>query len=321
MPQPEPQAVLRILLILGLAVWASLVVWTWVGMRVFAGEKVVPYQRRRPVPWGGIEVLLLLLFAPFASWVTAQAGARFAGVELARATSQEAAAQGDEDEEEDEDEDVAHPVARLVLEGNDPWHLVLAAVMAVLVAPIIEEILFRLVLQGWLEKVEMRYRRWLPRVLRVLPGMGPVLLTSLPFAAMHFRASRSRIDIDLIVFLLAAQCLASLLTLLVAVLVLRFGSGATLSDMGFVARKLPGDVVLGLLAYLAVTGPIYLVLIAANLVIPKTVSADPIPLVFLAIVLGALYYRTHRIVPSIVLHMAFNATAVVMLVVMAMGTP
>ena len=30
--------------------------------------------------------------------------------------------------------------------------------------------------------------------------------------------------------------------------------------------------------------------------------------VFLALVLGALYYRTHRIVPAIVLHMAFNAT-------------
>jgi hypothetical protein len=36
---------------------------------------------------------------------------------------------------------------------------------------------------------------------------------------------------------------------------------------------------------------------------------DPIPLFFLALVLGYLYFRTHRIVPSIVAHALFNAFA------------
>jgi len=291
----------------------------------------VPYQRRRPVPWGAIEVVLLLLFALFAPWVTVQVAARWSGAELVPAAAEQAAAPADEGEEEEEDGeeaedgkdaedgDASHPLGRLVLEGRGPWHLVLAAVMAVLVAPLVEEVLFRLVLQGWLEKVEMRCRRWLPRGARGVPGMVPVLLTSLPFAAMHYRQAGPKIDVDVIVFLLVAQGLASLLTLVVVVGVLRLGSGATLGDMGFVARKLPGDVGLGLLAYLAVTGPIYLVLLGAKLVVPETISPDPIPLVLLAIVLGALYYRTHRIVPSIVLHMAFNATAVAMLLVMAIG--
>ena len=41
-------------------------------------------------------------------------------------------------------------------------------------------------------------------------------------------------------------------------------------------------------------------------------ALDPIPLFFLALVLGVLYHRTHRIAPSLVLHMAFNATSVVL---------
>ena len=39
-------------------------------------------------------------------------------------------------------------------------------------------------------------------------------------------------------------------------------------------------------------------------------APDPIPLFFLALVFGALYHRTHRIAPSLVLHMAFNATSI-----------
>ena len=34
---------------------------------------------------------------------------------------------------------------------------------------------------------------------------------------------------------------------------------------------------------------------------------DPIPLFVLALILGYVYQRTHRIVPCIVLHMLFNA--------------
>ena len=39
-------------------------------------------------------------------------------------------------------------------------------------------------------------------------------------------------------------------------------------------------------------------------------SLDPIPLFFLALIFGVLYHRTHRLAPSLLLHMAFNATSV-----------
>jgi membrane protease YdiL (CAAX protease family) len=43
------------------------------------------------------------------------------------------------------------------------------------------------------------------------------------------------------------------------------------------------------------------------------VAPDPVALFILALVLGTLYYRTHRIVPSIVTHAAFNATTLLLL--------
>jgi membrane protease YdiL (CAAX protease family) len=40
---------------------------------------------------------------------------------------------------------------------------------------------------------------------------------------------------------------------------------------------------------------------------------DPIPLFFLALILGYIYQRTHRIVPCIVAHMLFNSLAMLVL--------
>jgi membrane protease YdiL (CAAX protease family) len=43
------------------------------------------------------------------------------------------------------------------------------------------------------------------------------------------------------------------------------------------------------------------------------VAPDPVPLFFFALVLGTIYYRTHRILPTIVTHAAFNATTLLVL--------
>jgi hypothetical protein len=95
---------------------------------------------------------------------------------------------------------------------------------------------------------------------------------------------------------------------------LKFVAGATATDLGLVPGKVAFDVRLGLLAFPAIVVPVYAVnamLLAARKFLPGGIVADPIALLPLAIVLGILYYRTHRILPGIVLHMAFNAVAVV----------
>ena len=109
---------------------------------------------------------------------------------------------------------------------------------------------------------------------------------------------------------------ADLLVLGLAIAVLRFAAGATAADLGWKPEKLRSDAKLGLLALLAVdrSGA------GASNRVEELVkwtgidyAPDPIPLFLLALVFGVLYHRTHRIAPSLVLHMAFNATSIVLL--------
>ena len=116
-----------------------------------------------------------------------------------------------------------HPLIELAI--RQPSQLWLIGFCAVLVAPLVEEFFFRVVLQGWLE----RRQRSVPREDRLLPmlptGVLPIVVSSFLFAAMH------------------------------------------------------GDQ-----------------------------WPAPVPLFFLALVLGYLYHQTHRLLPSLVVHALLNGS-------------
>ena len=85
-------------------------------------------------------------------------------------------------------------MGQLIAEGN-VWVFLLCVISAAVVAPISEEFLFRVLLQGWLEALEHRWRRQMPTLRRLIPrGTGPILLTSLLFARLHFRVERAAVE-------------------------------------------------------------------------------------------------------------------------------
>jgi membrane protease YdiL (CAAX protease family) len=120
----------------------------------------------------------------------------------------------------------AHPLVELVRQQGGTGVLVLASVAAVVVAPLYEEFLFRVLLQGSLEKLDVE-RRKRQGVEDPSPTMAPTLVASLLFALMHL------------------------------------GHGP-----------------------------------------------DPIPLFVLSLFLGYAYRQTHRIYPSLLMHMGVNSLAV-----------
>jgi membrane protease YdiL (CAAX protease family) len=139
----------------------------------------------------------------------------------------------------------------------------------------------------------------------------PVLLVSLLFAAAHFRWEAdlpTNVDPLLAQFVLGG--LAEMLAVAFAVAYLRSRRGATAADLGWVTGKLPRDLALGLAAIVCSMPLLIFVQAAAGIVLKKVgadVAADPITLFFFALVTGVLYFRTHRIVPSVAMHVAFNA--------------
>jgi hypothetical protein len=159
---------------------------------------------------------------------------------------------------------------------------ILSAVAAVLVAPICEEITFRLLLQGWLEKREAALRG----ILEKNPDVGPpevdTAMPNAPEATLkdHFynisgNTTSSTEDAETETLSPQSPCRPIVATphgwFSITISAALFG----VAHFGY--------------------GP------------------EPIPLFFLGLVLGYLYNRTHRIVPSMIAHAVFNGYSMIAL--------
>jgi membrane protease YdiL (CAAX protease family) len=260
---------------------------------------------RRSVPWGGLDLLAVVavyLLLVTAAMALAQV---ILGSELTQPLAQENA----------DAPAAAHPVIILIAQRNI-WIDLACAISAVVVAPITEEFFFRLLLLGWLEKLQWKWladvrsvRRW------VAAGVGPIVLTSVLFASMHFRFSEKIYHPQYTLATMLCGSCAGLLAMAFAVWFIRSRMSATVAQLGWDGRQLLDDAVLGVGAFAASAVPILTIRYLTFLFIPKNL-ADPVPLFFFALVLGYLYHRTGRILPSIVAHASLNATSLIMSVAM-----
>jgi membrane protease YdiL (CAAX protease family) len=166
-----------------------------------------------------------------------------------------------------------HPIIDWLEKSPDTNFLLLAGISTVLVAPLAEEFFFRLIFQGWLERLAAY--RW-PKAsnererVEDAPGLSTLAAT---------RASDNP---------------SSMLS----------ESGDLLQDVA-TAEVVPAGGIAG-------WGPI-----VCSAFIFALMHFDhgpaPIPLFFLALLLGYLYQKTHRILPSIVVHCCLNSCSMLIL--------
>jgi membrane protease YdiL (CAAX protease family) len=305
-PAQAPQLVYWLVPIAALV--GSVLVWLIMFGWRRQGRPAFPLQRRRPVPWGGIDVMAVFAAHLVFLSLFADLAVRVLAINELAATNRT----GDT---------LEHSITQLVRDGG-ACGVLLAAISVVIVAPIVEELMFRVLLQGWLEGVERRSRRpatgLRPRLF-VLGATGPVLLSALAFASVHLRGPAKGISLENLLAAVLANNLASLATLAFAVLLLHFRAGTTARDVGWVRGRLLADVGLGVLGFLAVAGPVFLVHFAAVALFQRwgiQYSPDPLALFPFALALGTIYFRTHRIVPVIVAHASLNAVTLATLWVM-----
>ncbi len=287
------------------ALLASGWVWSTVAARWQSGLAVLPYTPRRPVPWRGGHVLAVMIVYILAPAAAVSIVRLLLGPEATRELPGAAPAGTD------------HPIARLAKEGSG-WMLPVAFLAAVVVAPLVEEFLFRLLLQGWLEAAWLRCRRQAPALRRLGPrAVVPVTLVALLFAWMHYRTVGPQYRAQFLAAIFIGQAVAGLATVAFALGLLHWHAGANAADLGWHWKSLPGDARLGLLTFLALAAPIYLLQYFLQIALTKSLQTpvvpDPVPLFFFALALGTLYYRTHRITPSLMLHAALNFTSLALL--------
>jgi membrane protease YdiL (CAAX protease family) len=171
-----------------------------------------------------------------------------------------------------------HPLIKALTEAPPaPVVFFLSGVFAVVVAPICEEITFRLLLQGWLERWEDERLGWRKKAASELP---------VAMATTAHNGGATAID-----------------------------PSASSSVSPIVAQELsiesepPNHGIAGLPYGWF---PIVLSAMAFGLA-HFGYGPEPIPLFLLALVLGFLYQRTHRIIPGIVAHALFNLFSMIAL--------
>jgi membrane protease YdiL (CAAX protease family) len=150
-----------------------------------------------------------------------------------------------------------HPMLQDVLKRPDAVMLAIAFVSAAVVAPVCEELIFRLLLQGWLEKWEDQMLGWRVEPMRsVDPTVADIPDAEAPPVPAPPAAGLFGMP---------------------------YGALPVLASSTMFAWAHIGH------------------------------STDPFPLFVLALFLGFVYQRTHRILPCIVAHATFNSISMLML--------
>ncbi len=188
-----------------------------------------------------------------------------------------------------------HPTLMQVLGDPNPLVLLAAALSAAVAAPVFEEFVFRLLFQGWLERVEdealgvagrLRIEEQQERVEPEVPAGSMAAEEALPDPDDPLASARS-----------APQLWK-----------LRTRQGAPPLPPEITALGLPHG-----------WGPILISSLVFAVIHLSQGPAAPIPLFILALMLGYLYQRTHRLTPSIAAHATFNLISLVMAWLAARG--
>lgn len=199
--------------------------------------------------------------------------------------------------------EATHPFIEIVVRDPRPLFLIPVIVAGVGVAPVVEEFLFRVYLQGWLERLPSPWAWWHgsmqpPEVRRPSPAAecGPdVVAAEWISAAAPPAAAPPHVDTQ----------------------------AGPAREEGWADAYRPPHVADSLAAAPATPGPDpthppspWWPVGASGLLFAVAHIGQgpaPIPLFFLGLGLGYLYHRTHRVLPCIVVHFLVNLTAVAQL--------
>jgi len=290
-----------------------------------------PCEPRRQVPWNLLDVLAVFVFyfmlgtaalQTLAPYIPSVFPVSVVGEDKKTAIASEESDNlskeldnPKEPKEESRKLEKAHPLTVLMTEGKrQPMILVICFLMAVVAAPLGEEFLFRVILQGAFESLENSTRRVVLLLRRMPRGFFSVFITALVFAAIHWREPKSEgsWNLNLLLTGMIAQTIANFGIVLFGVGYLTFFRGATWADFGFHNgfRNLRSaqDVLGAFYVYLILMIPMMMIQGTLGTLFPDTVT-DPAPLLVFSLALGILYYRTRRLLTCLTLHMSMNAVS------------
>jgi len=205
-----------------------------------------------------------------------------------------------------EQEHQGHPIVQLLEQAvHTPMIYLVAFLAAVVAAPFVEEFLFRLLLQGWLESKFSQYR---------VPGAGGVAIVAVSFffASIH-AGSSSAANWQTLFYLFSAFTVTNLLIFTAGLLYLVQVRSVQLTRCLFGTERFfrPHFIASTSWCLLALVF-IFEITVILNVLCPN-INTDPIPIFLFSLLLGTLYYRTRNLSYCIFLHACLNLTSLILL--------
>lgn len=244
-------------------------------------------------PWTGFDVLML-----FAVWLAPL----LASIAVVHVVSRE---QPQVEVTSENIQDHGHPVAQLIKQSNNSLVVFLVVFLAaIVIAPIVEEFLFRMLLQGWLETKFAQLQ--VPHASGVAVG-----IVALCFAAIH-GGNHGTVDASSLIMGIVISSLFSLMVFVAGIIYLSCVREVRVTDYLFSTERFfrPG--------FFAGAGGCLLTIVfayglnvAASTLYPNT-NVAPIPLFFFALALGVLYSRTQNLSYCILLHACLNGISLML---------
>jgi len=205
-----------------------------------------------------------------------------------------------------EQEHHGHLVVQLIEQSvHSPMVLLVAFLAAVVAAPLVEELLFRLFLQGWVEAKFSQFR------VPCASGVA-IIITSCFFAIIH-AGSSSASHRQPLFYLFSAVTVTNLLIFASGIIYLVRKRNVKLTHCLFGTESFFRPQFLAnagwcLLALVFIFGVSFIL----NVCCPS-INTDPIPIFIFSLLLGTLYYRTRNLSYCILLHACLNLISLILL--------
>ncbi len=210
----------------------------------------------------------------------------------------------------EKDRGTEHIVVRYLRENPSFTKFFFMFLYATILVPILEEFLFRLVLQGWCDAREREiFRR------RRGNGWRSMILVSALFALIHFHAAGDFREESVQKLQFAVSAFSACVVLLAGFWVLHGQLKFTWREVGLDFRYWREDIALGTYGFFAGAFPTYVIQGALKEPLKEYCSADFIALAPIALVFGFLYWRTRRLLPSVFAHFLYNSYSLVQLII------
>ncbi|GHT36561.1 hypothetical protein FACS189427_08400 [Planctomycetales bacterium] len=261
-------------------------------------------ESRSEAKWNLFDVCFLLMFHSWLSAVCVSFVLNASGVVMPHSIA-ETSVTAEKQEATAEKTPAEHPLTQLIQQcRTNPSVLLLAFLSGVIAAPLAEEFLFRLVLQHYLEKFCLLTLRIPSRS----AGIVSIIFTSLLFASLH-DSPRQTMPTDYLRAMMTGLTIGSILFVAIGTLYLALFRKADAEDLGwdnnYFSKYLFADFKTAVKYAVFVIPAVMLIHIASRLLLPNEIT-DSVPIFFFSLALGFLFYKTRRILPSILLHLFFN---------------